>query len=358
MNSLPIELVELIVLYADLRTYRNLTITCLRYFQALAKVPSFSFDSYVDSIRILGSNYTRGKMKLDLSFLNDQSFFYLVEQEHIDEVIRCLRSHMCHKISLQVKQIAFKDVIEFNRNPEIANILLRSDSRVEPHVRVSYQCCRAAELRIHFGSPLHWASENGLVGIVEYLLSDSRVNPLDFDEGGDSVLHAAAFSGNIETFKLLLNDQRISADVIGWKGWSPLHYAAHKGSLEIVKLLLAYPDVNAAALTYYHGNALHIAAKAATSTANYNCEVINLLLQDGRLDPNLICNSLEFGHQIPLHCAISNGNIAAFKILLEHSNPTVRDSNGIHAFDLAIYCGNLDIVAELRPYFSFGSSLI
>jgi ankyrin repeat protein len=77
------------------------------------------------------------------------------------------------------------------------------------------------------------------------------------------------------------------------------------------------------------------------------------LLDLNNINPNFISDTRAFGQQIPLHCAISAGNVDAVNLLLAdiRVDPRARDMNQMHAFDHAIATGNKDILDSLRSYF-------
>jgi ankyrin repeat protein len=350
IDSLPYELVAAVIRHCNLTD----VITLKRAMSPMAlidKIPTLSLAAYKQSTISLGKALGFShRMKLDLSCLADESFLFLVTSNHAFEVIRVLRSRKAHQISGYAKQAAFKEVIGSNYHTTMA-IELLLDDEINPNVITPYNCFRDPKLRVHAGTPLHWAAEHGLSTVVSTLLTDQRVNVLEVDEGGDQAIHAAACGGHLDTLRLIMDDPRIDPDALGCQGWRPLHYAVHNGCFDVLKELLCSSKVDYDSTTTYCGKVLHIACGAHKSA---NCvEIIKLLLKLNNIDPNFVSDTRVFGQQIPLHCAISAGNVDAVNVLLAdvRINPRVRDTNQMHAFDHAIATGNNDILDSLRPYF-------
>ena len=85
------------------------------------------------------------------------------------------------------------------------------------------------------GTPLHWASWNGRLEVVKFLVSigcDKEAR----DNYGRTPLHCASSDGHHEIVKFLVS---IGCDkeALDYSGRTPLHYASVYGHLEVVKYL-------------------------------------------------------------------------------------------------------------------------
>jgi hypothetical protein len=265
IDSLPYELLACVIQHCNLRDVIALKQTVSQMLLRIDKIPTLSFATYKQSTESLGKalEYSH-RMKLDLSYLTDEAFLFLINSNHAFEVIRCLRSRKAHRISACAKRAGFKEIIGSNYHPTMAIELLLHDE-VDPNTCTPYHCFHDPKLRVYAGTPLHWAAEHGLLKVVSTLLSDQRVNVLEIDEGGDQAIHAAACGGNLDALKLILNDPRIDPDALGCQGWRPLHYAVHNGCYDIVKELIYSSKVDYDSTTTYCGKVLHLACGARKS---------------------------------------------------------------------------------------------
>ena len=112
-----------------------------------------------------------------------------------------------------------------------------------------------------------WAAENRHLEIVKLLLTDSRVDPSDWN---NLAIIWAAMNGHLEVVKLLLTDPRVDP---GDQYNLAIVRAAEKKHLEVVKELLKDPRVDPS--EYYYN---------AIRNAQYgHLEVVKLLLTDPRV---------------------------------------------------------------------------
>ncbi|KAL9649752.1 hypothetical protein ABK040_009567 [Willaertia magna] len=89
-------------------------------------------------------------------------------------------------------------------------------------------------------TPSHVACENGLVSILELLLSyegDPNVK-CNSDSGGSTPLHIATSKGYKKMVEILLN-YFADPNIQDSNGFTPLHISCRKGFVEIAKLLVA-----------------------------------------------------------------------------------------------------------------------
>ena len=93
--------------------------------------------------------------------------------------------------------------------------------------------------------PLHWASWNGHLKVVQLLLEEvADIKAADKD--GRTPLYSALWNGHLEIVQLLL-EKGADVNAADKNGSTPLHRASESGHLEIVRLLLKEgADVKAA----------------------------------------------------------------------------------------------------------------
>jgi len=89
-------------------------------------------------------------------------------------------------------------------------------------------------------TPLHYASLNGDVDIVEFLVSKGATNCVDVN--GETPLHLASLNGHLSVVKYLIE---IGSDfnVQSSNGSTPLHLACTNQQLKVIGYLLSIPNL-------------------------------------------------------------------------------------------------------------------
>ncbi|WP_264329775.1 MULTISPECIES: ankyrin repeat domain-containing protein [unclassified Wolbachia] len=219
-------------------------------------------------------------------------------------------------------------------------------------------------------TPLHHASYNGNLRVVEYLISKGA--DINVRSENDWVpLHYASRSGVLAVVEHLISK---GADVNARSkdDWVPLHLAACIGELDVVKCLINKgADVNAnATKPLYYGTPLHLAAyhgklnitKCLVSEGadvnardGNNCTSVHRAAYSGKLDvvEYLISKGADLNTEdgdgnIPLHKAVQNGKLN----VIEYFVGKGADVNAKNRYDWtllhwAAYNGQLDIVRYL-----------
>ncbi|WP_259349134.1 ankyrin repeat domain-containing protein [Wolbachia pipientis] len=217
-------------------------------------------------------------------------------------------------------------------------------------------------------TPLHHASYNGNLRVVEYLISKGA--DINVRSENDWVpLHYAPRSGVLAVVKHLISK---GADVNARSkdNWVPLHLAACIGELDVVKCLINKgADVNATKPLYY-GTPLHLAAyhgklnitkclisEGADVNARdgNNCTSVHRAAYSGKLgvveyliSKGANVNAEDKDGNIPLHKAVQNGKLNVIKYFVGKG----ADVNAKNRYDWtllhwAAYNGQLDIVRYL-----------
>ena len=88
-------------------------------------------------------------------------------------------------------------------------------------------------------TPLHYACINKHLKIVEYLISNGA-DLNSKDEYGDSLLHFASHSDFLQIVQYLIELQHFDVDIKNKNEQTPLHYACMNGRLTVVKYLIAH----------------------------------------------------------------------------------------------------------------------
>lgn len=142
-------------------------------------------------------------------------------------------------------------------------------------------------------SPLHTAVRQGDDRIVRLLLENDRVDTNVTDEGGRTPLHLATYWEKESVIKVLLHDSRVDVIYKDKEGHTPLFYAfgrkprpkshctwstMEKNRVPVIKMLLSAIRKDAAFVEK------ELVFRRATQQGNE--EVVRVLLDDGRFDPN------------------------------------------------------------------------
>jgi len=174
------------------------------------------------------------------------------------------------------------------------------------------------------GTPLIWAADNGQLEAVKVLVAKgAELTKTDESSSYLTALHCATQSGHQHVASFLL-EKGMDIDIEDANNETPLFKAAENGHLEVVKFLVSKKaDVNHVGIVR---TPLHCAADIG------NLEILKFLLEKGA-DPN---KAGSVNKETPLHIAASNGHKEIVQLLLEKgANKKLTDIEDKTPFDKA-----------------------
>lgn len=187
-------------------------------------------------------------------------------------------------------------------------------------------------------TPLHVASFNGHVDVVQELLSGGAKNDIA-DGKGMTALHLAAHSGHLNTVDLLVA-RGANVNASSSRGVTPLHVASRMGHLALVTLLLQQNGIVVDAVDRGGETPLYVASKLGHSG------VMKALLQ-GEADTDLP----SIDGTSSLYVASKNGHLDAVRVLLESgASVNIADVHGATPLHVASHNGYAEIASILLRY--------
>jgi ankyrin repeat protein len=173
-----------------------------------------------------------------------------------------------------------------------------------------HSCCDPTD---DYSTPLHKASLNGHLDIVEYLVKEQQCDVDSKDQSEKTPLHYAAKGGKQNVAEYLIK-RKAAILCRDSRGRTPLYFACKYGKIEVVKYLMEFPDVISSCPENQNGSTLlHLAAEFGTE------ELVRFMIDEYKFDsnkPNIKGNT-------PLHQAAYGGKLGTLKYLIndKHSNP-------------------------------------
>ena len=163
---------------------------------------------------------------------------------------------------------------------------------------------------------LHCAAGNSHFDIVRFLIEEMKCDPSECDESGMHTIHEAIMRGSLDIVEYLVSECCIDPNVpIARTLETSLHLAT--SHLHIVKYLTQLPNCDINCRSRLLTTPLHTAAKYG------QCEVIKHLAQlyeNGQLQRDIFGN-------VPLHFAAANGHFEVVKFLCKEmgTSPAIKN---------------------------------
>nr|XP_033331128.1 putative ankyrin repeat protein RF_0381 [Megalopta genalis] len=218
-------------------------------------------------------------------------------------------------------------------------------------------------------TPLHYASTNGHLDTIKYLVEEKNVNFMVVDDDSWTPLHCASYIGHQDTVKYLVDEKNANSTVVDTAGRTPLHCASYNGHLVVVKYLLDenndnFTVVDTTGLTHLHyasvdghldtikylnANFTIFDTTGLTSLyyayVNGHLDIIKYVVEEKNVNFMVVDND----GWTPLHCASYNEHEDIVKYLLDEKNDnfTVIDNDGWIPSHCVSYNGHLDTIKYL-----------
>ena len=164
----------------------------------------------------------------------------------------------------------------------------------------------------------------------------------------ETALIGAVKQGHANIVKQLLNDPRVEVNAHDTEGMTPLMYAVRNGREESCQLLLQHPHIEVNAVDDRGMTALHLAFA-------YNIEVFASLLNDSRVEPNImIQNSMKMLDRCVISCSTEGIEkeiaLPQLKLLVANDRVNINalDRDGNSALHTAIIL-NADGISKRYP---------
>ena len=183
-------------------------------------------------------------------------------------------------------------------------------------------------------TPLHIAAGKGNLAAVKNLLHVHRAKATAPNRLGRVPLHLAAASGRLGIVRCFLLSGRVKPHVEDKKGVTPLDLALDFGHWDIVKQLFRVGTIR----DEIKVKALHVAVRKG------NAEMVEWLIGE-----RISSNVQDGNGRTALSLALNAGHLELAKWLVSRgkADPTIKDANGIDAFEDAAIMGHKGIFKQL-----------
>ena len=283
---------------------------------------------------------------------------YLINDESCNPIVRSSTSENTplHIAAMYGQESTIVQLLSYKEcDPNVQNkdgetplhLAASSNKRAVISKLLAHQQCNINVQNKKGDTPLHLACYKISFDVVKLLLerrcstiipNEEGVTPQDIplDEDGDCLLHIACQWGDVGIVRYLITDERCNPIVQSSTSENtPLHVGVKYGQNDIIVQLLSYTECNPNAQNKEGDTPLHIAVREDRTPG------ISQLLTSEQCNPNVLNND----HLTPLLIAIKCNNHTAAIALLQHKDcdPNLCDQDGNTPLHLAC------IVGETHP---------
>jgi ankyrin repeat protein len=222
------------------------------------------------------------------------------------------------KLNLAIKN---GDHVEFKRLVEEGHVNPRSEEAKDPS----------------FGaSPVYWASKQGQLHILKYLLEEKKCDVMGKNAHGDAPLHGAALGGSVDVMRYLVTRKGCDPMCRGWNGRTPLHCACRNGHLTAAMYLIVELGIYASCRDDFDSTPIHAAAQFGT------LEVTKYLVEEERCD--VMIKNKSGGDALCVAALGGKLDIVQYLIQERKCDPMTRGIYGRHPIHFACGYGHLNVV--------------
>lgn len=128
---------------------------------------------------------------------------------------------------------------------------------------------------------MQWSIRNGLVDVLDVLVTKFNADLTQSDDLGRSNLHSACMFGQVNVVEYILATELLSIDERDENGWTPLHYACSEASTnfrEMIQVLFKY-NANPILVTTNNKTSLDLAYEAGRAQDLIDVLTIHKMLQ-------------------------------------------------------------------------------
>ncbi|RNA43962.1 espin isoform X1 [Brachionus plicatilis] len=193
-------------------------------------------------------------------------------------------------------------------------------------------------------SCLHYASRNGCINILQYLICEKKISPFLVSEVGATCLHDAAVKGRINAIEWLLKNTKLTSSHKDSNGATIWHLSSKFDQIDLIDWLIGFEGTKGAKAVTFNGATCHHFAASANA--------IRCLKRLVQILPSYVNNQMVNGIT-PIYLVIQENNLPVTKFLLKSgASLNLRAEEGMSIMHVACQNGNLTMVQMLSEEFS------